>query len=153
MDIRFESGTACTICTDTQRSYDNALLSLTLTVHDTAFALPLDKSAIGILNDFASPAGFFIDAFDVSSSGRDASCVFFNSSLAIQNTAPHPPVPGFDTVELKDVRPPDSSLFTDPTLSFWDFTAAFDRGFDSFSGAFRTASVVTTVPEPSTLFL
>src|SRR5262245_31893689 len=73
MDIRFESETTCSICADTQRSYDNALISLTVTVHDTAFALPIDTSSIGILNDFASPAGFFIDAFDVASSGTDAS--------------------------------------------------------------------------------
>jgi hypothetical protein len=153
IDFSYESSTPCTICEGAFRTYDNALTSITLTVHDMLFVVPVAGSSIGIVNDRpTTPAGSFEDGFTLTSHGVDASGISFTGSLAMQSTSLTSPVPGFDTVELANLLPPDPSIFADPSLSFWDFSAAFDRGFDEFGGRFLTASV-TSVPEPAPLTL
>jgi PEP-CTERM motif len=152
IDFSFESEAPCVICEDGFRTYDNALLGITLSVRDTRFALPVTSSSIGIRNDWQSPAGSFVDGFSLFSEGTDPSGIAFTSSLNMQNTAPSSPVPGFDTAELRNLRPPDASIFADPSFSFWNFSASFDGGFDELGGKFQSASEVS-VPEPSTLAL
>jgi hypothetical protein len=151
-DFSFESQTACVTCEDTLRTYENPLSAFTLMVGDTAFALPVGSSTITLRNDWPSPAGFFIDAFTLNLLGTDPSGISFSSDLAVQNTASSVPVAGINDVRLANLLPPDSSVFADPTLSFFNFGASFDGGFDSFGGHFLTSSVVS-VPEPAALAL
>jgi hypothetical protein len=152
-DFTFDAARACTRCDDTLRTYDNPLTAFTLTVGNAVFAVPLDfSSTIGLKNDWASPAGFFIDSFGLGFEGFDPAGIFFTSDLDVQITSPTVPVSGINDVRLENLLPPDSSTFTDPSLSFFSFGASFDRAFDGFGGRFLTSSVVS-VPEPSALAL
>lgn len=154
IDFTFESAVPCSFCEDTLRFYDNALIAMRFTVHDTAFVLPVDSSSIGIANDRPSGTGLFSDGFFLSSYGGPGAGLglTFFSSLNWGNSASTLPVPGFDSVELANLQPPDPSLFGDSANGFWNFSAALDHGFDEFGGHFLTASAVM-VPEPSTLAL
>jgi hypothetical protein len=151
-DFSFDSATTCAICEETSRIYQNPLRAFALTVGGTVFALPVESSTIALKNDWASPAGFFLDALIVDFVGSDPSGIFFTSDLAVQNTGPSVPVAGINDVRLANLLPPDASVFADPSLSFFNFGASFDRGFDSFGGRFLTASVAS-VPEPSAVAL
>jgi hypothetical protein len=151
-DFSFDSATTCAVCEETFRTYQNPLTSFTLTAGGTVFALPVESSTIALRNDWASPAGFFLDALTLSFAGSDASGISFTSDLAVQNTGPSVPVPGINDVQLASLLPPDASAFADPSLSFFSFDASFDRGFDSFGGRFLTASVAS-VPEPPAVAL
>jgi hypothetical protein len=151
-DFSFESQTPCVTCDDTDRTYLNPLTAFSMTVGNTVFQMPLESSSIGLLNDHPTIGGDFIDALTVDFSGLSPSGIFFFGDLTVQRSAATVPVPGINDVDLANLLPPDSSLFQDPTLSFFDFGATQDRGYDSFGGRFQTSSV-SSVPEPSTLLL
>lgn len=148
-DLSFDSQTPCSACDPQHSIYDNALTSLTITARDTVFALPLDENSLSLADDWGPGAngGLFVDSFSVRFTGTDPSSgIFFTGDLNLQNWLTAPPVPGIEGTTLAQLTPPDPSLFTGEGHNFFSFTAAQDRGFDSFGGHMST---IAAVPEPS----
>jgi len=136
-DVTFDNQTACSVCDSTFREYDHAIVDFKLSVAGTIVSMPLETSSIRLRNDEPLGDGTFIDEVTFSLAGEYSPGVLFYGDLVFQSLSPSEPVPGIDSVELANLVSIDPAMFTDASLSFFNFNAlSDDGGYDSFGGHF-----------------